>query len=122
MANIKSQKKRIEIAETRRVAHASFKSKMRHQVKKVDIAVAAGDIKVAEAELPEAISLIDKSVKMGIQHINTAGRQKAHLMKEVENLKKNPKKEVSVAAKKAEIKEEKKEEKAAAAEGKAEAK
>ena len=116
MANIKSQKKRIAIGEMRRVANASFKSEMRSVIKKVDVAVAANDLKNAEAFLPKAISLIDKSVKDNIQPFNTGKRQKARLMKEVVTLKKNPNKPVSEAAKKADVKEEKKEEKAEKAE------
>ena len=41
MANIKSQKKRILVAEKRRKANASFKSKMRTAIKKVRLAVEA---------------------------------------------------------------------------------
>lgn len=87
MANIKSQKKRILIAERNRQANASFKTQMRHSIKKVKVAVEAKDLALAEKLLPAAVSLIDKSVKNGIQHANTAGRQKAHLMKAVASLK-----------------------------------
>ncbi len=87
MANIKSQKKRILIAERNHAANASFKTQMRHSIKKVKLAVEAKDLALAEKLLPEAVSLIDKSVKNGIQHANTAGRQKAHLMKAVNSLK-----------------------------------
>lgn len=118
MANIKSQKKRIEIAEDRRQKNAAFKSQMRHAVKKVDIAVQAGDLENAEALLPNAISLLDKSVKENIQHLNTASRQKARIMNEVQALEKAPKKDVSEAAKKAEEKEILKEEAAEKAEAK----
>ncbi len=87
MANIKSQKKRILIAERNHAANASFKTQMRHSIKKVRLAVEAKDLELAEKLLPEAVSLIDKSVKNGIQHANTAGRQKAHLAKAVNGLK-----------------------------------
>lgn len=86
MANIKSEKKRIEVRERNRQANASFKSKMRTVVKKVKAAVENGEKENAEKLLPEAISLIDKSVKLGIQHENTAARQKSQLCKLVNSL------------------------------------
>jgi small subunit ribosomal protein S20 len=103
MANIKSQKKRIEIDERNRQAHASFKSQMRTAVKKVNAAIAANDKKAATALLPEAISLIDKSVKMGIQKSNTAARQTSSLMAKVNALDKKAA-EVKPEAKAAEAK------------------
>ena len=68
MANIKSQKKRILIAERNNLANSSFKTRMRHAIKKVKVALEAKDLATAEKLLPEAVSLIDKSVKNGIQH------------------------------------------------------
>ena len=79
MANIKSQKKRIEIGERNHAINSSFKTEMRHAIKKVKVAAEAGDIKPAEALLPDAVSLIDKPVPKGIQHPHTAARQTANL-------------------------------------------
>ncbi len=90
MANIKSQQKRILIDERNRQHHAAFKSKMRTAIKKVKAAVANKDLELAEKLLPEAIALIDKSVKEGIQKLNTASRQKSSLMKAVNGLKAEP--------------------------------
>lgn len=79
MANIKSQVKRIKTNEKARLANASFKSSMRTAIKAVEAAVKAGDKEKATALLNVAFSKIDKSVSRGIQHKNTAARQKAHL-------------------------------------------
>ncbi len=87
MANIKSQKKRILIAERNNLANSSFKTRMRHAIKKVKVAIEAKDLAKAEALLPEAVSLIDKSVKNGVQHQNTAARQKSSLMNSINALK-----------------------------------
>ncbi len=89
MANIKSQKKRILIAERNNIANSSFKTRMRHAIKKVKVALEAKDLAKAESLLPEAVSLIDKSVKNGIQHSNTAARQKSSLMNGINALKAN---------------------------------
>lgn len=48
------------------------------------------DLVLAEKLLPEAIALIDKSVKEGIQALNTASRQKSSLMRAVNALKVAP--------------------------------
>ena len=87
MANIKSQQKRILTNEKSRLANASFKSKMRTAIKKVNAAVANKDLELATSLLPEAVALIDKSVKEGVQEVNTASRQKSALMKAVNSLK-----------------------------------
>jgi len=79
MANIKSQVKRIKTNEKARLANASFKSSMRTAIKAVEAAVKAGDKEKATALLNVAFSKIDKSVSRGIQHKNTAARQKSHL-------------------------------------------
>lgn len=86
MANIKSQKKRIITAERNRVHNVDFRSKMRTSIKKVKLAVSNNDLDKAKELLPVAISLIDKSVKEGIQHQNTAARQKSQLTTLVNDL------------------------------------
>ena len=52
---------------------------MRTAIKALEAAVKAGDKEKATALLNVAFSKIDKSVSRGIQHKNTAARQKAHL-------------------------------------------
>ena len=74
MANIKSQKKRILTNERNRQANVAFRSKMRTSIKKVKAACEKKDLALAEQLLPLAVSLIDKSVKEGIQKQNTASR------------------------------------------------
>lgn len=79
MANIKSQVKRNKTNEKARLANASFKSSMRTAIKAVQAAVKAGDKEKANELLTVAFSKIDKSVSRGIQHKNTAARQKSSL-------------------------------------------
>ena len=79
MANIKSQVKRIKTNEKARLANASFKSSMRTAIKAVEAAVKANDKEKANSLLVVAFSRIDKSVSRGIQHKNTAARQKSRL-------------------------------------------
>ena len=86
MANIKSQKKRIITNEKARQRNASYKSSMRTAYKAVVAAVNAKDVELAKKLLPVAFKKIDRSVSKGIQHKNTAARQKSHLANLVNSL------------------------------------
>ena len=87
MANIKSQKKRILIAEKRRLANASFKSKMRTAIKKVRLAVEAKDVDAAQAAANKAGRLLDKAASKGIIHKNQAAQRKSGVQKLVNTIK-----------------------------------
>ena len=88
MANIKSQIKRNRTNEEARKRNASAKSACRTAAKKVRLAVEAKDLAKAEEALSAAFRLIDKTVSDGIQHQNTAARQKGELQRLVNSIKK----------------------------------
>ena len=83
MANIKSAKKRILVAETRNKA---IRSKVKTVVKKVEAAIAAGDKAAAQAALLVATSEIDKACSKGVFHKNTASRKVSRLSKAVSSM------------------------------------
>ncbi len=87
MANIKSQIKRNRTNEKARQRNKAAKSAIRTAAKKVRVAVEAKNLKEAEEALLVASSLIDKSVSDGVQHKNTASRQKSELQRLVNSLK-----------------------------------
>ena len=87
MANIKSQIKRNRTNELARERNKAAKSALRTASKKVRLAVEAKDLASAESSLKVAFKLIDKSVSDGIQHQNTASRQKASLQRLVNSIK-----------------------------------
>ena len=87
MANIKSQIKRNRTNEEARRRNASAKSACRTAAKKVRLAVEAKDLAKAEEALKAAFRLIDKTVSDGIQHQNTAARQKGELQRLVNSIK-----------------------------------
>ena len=87
MANIKSQIKRNRTNEEARLRNKAAKSAIRTASKKVRVAVEAKDLKAAEEALLVAFKLIDKSVNDGVQHKNTASRQKGELQRLVNSLK-----------------------------------
>ena len=83
MANIKSAKKRILVAETRAARNKAIRSKVKTYVKKVEAAIIAGDKAAAQAALVAAISEIDKATTKGVFHKNTASRKVSRLSKAV---------------------------------------
>ena len=83
MANIKSAKKRILVAETRAARNKAITSKVKTVIKKVEAAITAGDKAAAQASLVNAISEIDKASSKGVYHKNTASRKVARLSKAV---------------------------------------
>ena len=87
MANIKSQIKRNRTNELARQRNRAAKSAVRSAMKKVRVAVEAKDLAAAEAALLNAFKLIDKSVSDGVQHKNTASRQKGEMQRLVNSLK-----------------------------------
>ena len=86
MANIKSAKKRIKVTETKTLRNKAIKSRVKTAIKKVDAAVAAGDKELAQANLLNAISAIDKATTKGVYHKNTSARKVSRLTKAVNNI------------------------------------
>ena len=86
MANIKSAKKRILVAETRAARNKAIRSKVKTFIKKVDAAIVAGDKAAAQACLVNAISEIDKACTKGVYHKNNASRKISRLSKAVNAL------------------------------------
>ena len=86
MANIKSQIKRNKTNEIARQRNKSAKSAIRTAMKNVRLAVEAKDKAKAVEASEKAFKLIDKSVSDGIQHANTAARQKSTVARLVKSL------------------------------------
>ncbi len=86
MANIKSAKKRILVAQTKAERNKAIKSSVKTAIKKVDVAVAAKDAEAAKAALQNAISVIDKAETKGVYHKNNASRKVSRLSKAVNSI------------------------------------
>ena len=78
MANIKSSKKRAQIAERNRVRNQGYKSAIRTAIKKLHVALTDGEGNPTEA-LNKANGLLDSAVLKGILHKNTVARYKSRL-------------------------------------------
>ena len=77
MANIHSQKKRIERALRERDENRRYTSRIRTYFHRLEAAVAEGDDAAADAEHRTLVQTIDKAVKRGAIHRNTGARKKA---------------------------------------------
>ena len=80
MANSKSSKKRIRVAERRAERNKPLRTEARTYVKKAEVAIAAGDVAAAEVATREAISVLDKVAGKNVIHKNNAARRKSRLM------------------------------------------
>ncbi len=79
MANIKSAKKRILVAQTKTERNKSIRSSVKTSIKKVEAAVAANDKAAAYAALVSAIRSISRAATKGVYHKNTAARKVSRL-------------------------------------------
>ncbi len=74
MPNIKSAKKRVRISEERRKRNKGIKTQIKNITRKIK---EEKDSKKAEELLKDAYSIVDKAVKKGVLHKNTAARRKS---------------------------------------------
>ncbi|NJK34204.1 MAG: 30S ribosomal protein S20 [Oscillatoriales cyanobacterium SM2_2_1] len=88
MANIKSAKKRILVAERNRLRNKTYRSAVKTLMKKYFDALSSYKAAPSEETLQQvnqtmsqAYSRIDKAVKRGVLHDNTGARRKSRLMK-----------------------------------------
>ena len=86
MANIKSSKKRVLIAERNRLRNVAVKSSIKTAVKKVLELSTADDKDALNAALSKVYQLCDKAVSKGVLHKNTAARKKSRLTKSINKL------------------------------------
>ena len=83
MANIKSAKKRILVAETKTERNKAIKSRVKTYVKKVDNAIASGNKDGAKEALRAAVVELTKASSKGVYHKNTVSRKISRLSKAV---------------------------------------
>ena len=88
MANTKSAKKRILVAERNRQSNRTYKSTVKTLIKKTIISCEnykkdpnADNEKLVKESLNQAYSLIDKSVKKNVLHKNNGANKKSRINK-----------------------------------------
>ena len=88
MANIKSAKKRVLIAEANRQKNVAFKSSIKTAVKKALALATEGDKDALASAISAVYKLCDKAVSKGVLHKNTAARKKSRLVLAIKKLEK----------------------------------
>ena len=86
MANIKSAKKRIEVAQIRTDRNKAIKSGVKTAMKKVFAAIEAGNKEAAVAELANATKVIEMAASKGVYHKNNVARKVSRLNKAVNKM------------------------------------
>jgi small subunit ribosomal protein S20 len=77
MANIKQQKKRVEIASRQRLENLRYRSTVKTLFRRLETAVEEGDEAAVAAEHRELVRTIDRAAARGAMHRNTAARKKS---------------------------------------------
>ena len=88
MANIKSAKKRVLVAEENRQRNVAFKTSIKTAIKKALALAEAADKDALSAAISKVYQLCDKAVSKGILHKNTAARKKSRLVLAIKKLEK----------------------------------
>ena len=79
MANIKSAKKRVLVAERNAARNKAIRSRVKTFVKKVYAAVDGGNKAEAETALKAAMTELEKASSKGVYHKNTTSRKISRL-------------------------------------------
>jgi small subunit ribosomal protein S20 len=86
MANHKSAEKRARQTKRRTAVNVSRRSRVRGSIKKVEVAISAGDADAARNALQKAQPELARGVAKGTMHKNTASRKMSRLAKRVKAL------------------------------------
>ncbi|MCK5284707.1 MAG: 30S ribosomal protein S20 [Alphaproteobacteria bacterium] len=86
MANHSSAKKRVRCNANRAAVNKARVSRIRTFIKKVELAIGAGDAKSAQVALKAAQPEIFKGVSRGVLHKNTASRKMSRLSARIKSL------------------------------------
>ncbi|HEX7729149.1 MAG TPA: 30S ribosomal protein S20 [Terracidiphilus sp.] len=79
MANHVSAQKRARQTETRTEVNRANRTRVRSSLRTLREAITKGDVKVAQEQYRETVSVLDKSVQKGVFHDNTVSRYKSRL-------------------------------------------
>ncbi|MGI9451225.1 MAG: 30S ribosomal protein S20 [Geminicoccaceae bacterium] len=86
MDHHRSAKKRIRQTEKRTLINRARTSRIRSYIKKVELAVAGGDVEAAKSALRVAEPEIRRGVRKGVLKLNTASRRISRLTRQVNQM------------------------------------
>lgn len=88
MPNTSSANKAMRQSRRRNVINKRTKSKFKSAIKNLRGSIAEKDMKKSAEQLKVAMATLDKAVKKGVIHKNTADRKKSRLAKSVNKISK----------------------------------
>ncbi|MGB4057065.1 MAG: 30S ribosomal protein S20 [Alphaproteobacteria bacterium] len=91
MANHKSSKKRAKRNVSRAKVNSARLSAIRTSIKKIEVALSSGDVKVAEEALKKVKPQISRGVAKGTLNKQTASRKVSRLSAKIKKLKNSAK-------------------------------
>ena len=83
MPIIKSAKKRVKVAEKRRLHNKSIRSLCKTNITKAERLIFSGELEAAREAVVVAVSSLDKAAEKGVIHPNNAARRKSRLLKKL---------------------------------------
>jgi small subunit ribosomal protein S20 len=83
LPNIKSAKKRVEIAQVRAQENSIIKTSLKTSLKKFKTSLDSNDDTTIKEAYASAVSTVDKAVSKGVIKKNTANNKKASLGKQL---------------------------------------
>ena len=86
MPNIKSAKKRVIVTQTKTLQNKMFRTQLKTDIKKYQVALAAGDTAAAQETYKAAVKKIDQAAARGIIHPNKAARHKSQFTTRLNNM------------------------------------
>lgn len=86
MPNIKSQIKRVKIAERQQLRNKAVRTELKTWIKKFNQAAASGNLEEAEKLLKIAVKKLDTAASKGIIHKNNAANRKSAIMHRFQQL------------------------------------
>lgn len=86
MANHKSAEKRIRQTARRTEVNTARRSRIRTFIKKIIVAVEAGDKTAAQEALKDARPEMQRGISKGVYHKNTVARQLSRLSKKISQI------------------------------------
>lgn len=84
MPNIKSAKKRVDVAKRNNERNKAAKTKIATYIKKYKTAIKESKLDEAKSLYTEVVSLVDSAAQKNVLHKNKASRMKARLAKKLE--------------------------------------
>ena len=88
MPQHKSAKKRLRQSEKRKLVNKSFKSSVSTELKAIDKLIKDKKVEESMAKLKSVMSVLHKSAKKKIMHLNNASRTIAKLQKDISAISK----------------------------------